>query len=380
MQKPIHPLSNLKNLTHRLTKLNTRLRAFASATAVLLSTMTIAGAPAIAQNDKAAQMREQFFKGDFQQVISMYPNLSADVKELPIINFYVGQSYMRCHDAEHAEEYLRKSENGRLGPQQRERAQETLTRIATIKQYQAPFLHDYSQGGYKIRVFAKDTPWSKSIVAQIPTFFARAKEGFGDSNAYVAFYLFEDRASYDKYFEAWGGQQSLGKLHRGTGGLHIVEYCRYYPTGKEVGVNDVSDLYFRVLHEYSHALCHTIYGDGFKMPMWLNEGMADYFGWKYKSNEPAEAFQRLHKLASQKPAPTYQDISVRLHDNNDLGYAIGDVMVNELLKGKPLSTYAQILAQTKAAGGDWDTGLKQATGKDPRAVYAQIVKEYWRTK
>ena len=336
-------------------------------------------ASASAQDQQTNQIREKYFHGEFGQVLTTYSQSSSEQRESPLSCFFVGQSYLRRHDFEHAAEYLRKAEAGQLGAQQRERADASLARIAVLKELCPPFFHDYDLDGFKIRLYAKDSAWSRNLAKQVPSFLARAKEGFGNSNAFVAFYLFEDHSSNDRFFDSWVSEPQ-GISHRGTGGMQIVMYCRYYPTGKEVGANDISDLYFRVLHEYSHALCHTTYGDNFKMPQWLNEGMADYFGWIYKPTGDAEAIARLQKFAKQRPARSYVEISTKLHDDNEVGYAVGDVMVTELFKGKPLSIYGEIINAARSNGGNFETAVQQATGRDPRSVYAEILKTYWKVQ
>ncbi|HEY9733622.1 MAG TPA: hypothetical protein V6C89_17005 [Drouetiella sp.] len=347
------------------------------ATVLLFVCMFSLAQSASAQDQRLAKIRQDYFGGAFERVLADYPLLPGDVRNSAPALFFVGQSYLRMHDIEHAEDYLKKAQSVGLAKQQQQRAEAALERIATLKQLRPPFFRDYALDNFKIRVFAKDTPWSRNLTKQIPAFLARAKEGFGNDNAFVSFYLFEDHPSYDRFFDSWTvDPQNI--LHRGTGGMQIVMYCRYYPTGKEVGANDINDLYFRVLHEYSHALCHTTYGDQFRMPQWLNEGMADYFGWKYKPDGSAQAREKLRRIAAQKPARTYEDLSTRLHDDNELGYVIGDVMVTELFSGQPLSIYGRLIDTARADGGNFDSAVKKVTGKDPRAVYAQLLRAYWK--
>jgi hypothetical protein len=331
-----------------------------------------------AQNELIVKLRQDYFNGLFGQVLTEFSQLPADLRDNPQACFFVGQSYLRRRDIEHAEEYLKKAQAGSLALPQKERANDALQRIAVLKQLRPPFFHDYALDGYKIRIYAKDSPWSRDLAKQMPTFLARAKEGFGSANAFVAFYLFEDRAAYDKFFDSWTIEQK-NILHRGTGSMQIVMFCRYYPTGKEVGKNDVNDLYFRVLHEYSHALCHTIYGDSFRMPQWLNEGMADYFGWKYKPNGAALALEKLQGMAAKKPARSFENLTNRFHDDNDLGYTLGDVLVSELFAGKPLSIYGKIIDSARSNGGNFDQAVQLQTGQNPRDVYAKLLKVYWKT-
>jgi hypothetical protein len=333
--------------------------------------------PAQGQDNQLTTIRDQFFKGEYAQAISMYSQLPSDLRESPLVKLWVGQSYFRTNDFEHAREFLARANAGNLAAPQRERAESILQRLDKIKQVCPPVYHDYTLDGYTIRIYAKDSAWTKLLAAQMPTFLARAKEAFGNSNAFIAMYLCEDRSAYDKFFEAFTAVPP-GKDHRGTGGNHIILFCRYYPTGAEVGAKDVNDLYFRVLHEYSHALCATVYGDHFKMPAYLNEGMADYFGWKYKPEGADQAKVRLKKIASTRRAFTYEELLHDFRKDNELGYAIGDVMVSTMFADKPISICGQIIQLARSSNGNFDYALQQFTGTDSVKLYPQIVREFWK--
>ncbi len=55
-------------------------------------------------------------------------------------------------------------------------------------------------------------------------------------------------------------------------------------------------------------------------------------------------------------------------------------MVSELLKGKPLSVYGEIVNGARENGGNFEAAVQKVTGQDPRAVYAQLLKTYWKAK
>lgn len=329
---------------------------------------------AYSQNQLLNNLREEYFQGAFDQVLSDYSHLPPEQRNSAQACFFAGQSYLRRHDIENAENYLRKAQTAGLSGQQQERASTALARIAILKKLRPPFLHDYNLGTYQIRVFARDSAWTRNLSKQIPNFLLRAQEAFGNGHsANVSFYLFEDRTEYDKFFDSWTAEPK-SILHRGTGGMQIVMYCRYYPTGKEVGANNVNDLYFRVLHEYSHALCNTTYGDRFHMPEWLDEGMADYFGWKYKTDGIVLAREKLRQLDSQKMPKTYQALCSQ--QQGDLKYIVGDVMVSEIFANKPLSLYGQLITEARANGGNFETAIQKLTGQNARDVYSRLLKSY----
>ena len=333
--------------------------------------------PAQGQDNQLTAIRDQFFKGEYAQAISMYSQLPSDLRESPLVKLWVGQSYFKTNDFEHAREFLERANAGNLPAPQKERAEAVLHRLEKIKQVCPPVYHDYTLDGYTIRIYAKDSAWTKLLAAQMPTFLARAKEAFGNSNAFIAMYLCEDRSAYDNFFEAFTSGPP-GKEHRGTGVNHMVLFCRYYPTGAEVGANDVNDLYFRVLHEYSHALCATLYGEHFKMPAYLNEGMADYFGWKYKPEGAEQAKVRLKKIALTRRAFTSEELLHDFRNDNELGYATGDVMVTLMFANKPISIYGQIIQLARSSNGNFEYALQQVTGTDSEKLYPQIVRAYWK--
>jgi len=336
--------------------------------------------PASSQSPGPAfqKMKEYFVAGQFADTINEYSQLSAEDRQRPQVPFWLGQSYLRRHDYKSAELFFKQASRGRLFPQQQQATENALQRIEILKRLCPPAPTEFQDGGYTITVYAKSTTWSKLVAAQMPVFLARAKEAFGDSKAHINFYLFDDRAQYDQFFGAWTIRAGEQEGHRGTGGIDMVEFCEYFPDGRKVGADDVNDLYFRVLHEYSHALCHTIYGDAWvaTAPQWLNEGMADYFGAKYKPNAKKEATEKLATLAKRKKPPSYELMSKQMH-SIDFGYTVADVMVNELFDKKDVAVFNELIKTARAEGGDFEGALKKVTAKDPRQVFAQIVRTYW---
>jgi len=339
--------------------------------------------PALAQAQAGSsafeQMKAYYIAGRFADTINQYSQLSADDRQRPQVPFWLGQSYLRRHDYKSAEQYFQLAARGKLFPQQQEATANALQRIEILKRLCPPALTEFKDGGYTITVYAKPTPWSKLVAGQMPVFLARAKEAFGDAKAHINFYLFEERAQYDQFFGAWTIRAGETEGHRGTGGIDLVEFCQYFPNGSKVGEGDVNDLFARVLHEYSHALCHTIYGDswGHAVPQWLNEGMADYFCARYKPDAKTAATKKLAQLAKTRQPPSYELMSRKMYSIN-FGYTVADVMVNELFDKKNLSVFNELINTARADGGDFEGALKKLTGKDPRTLYAQLIHTYWK--
>ena len=354
--------------------------AAAILTATLLPLSGLFVAPALCLDDQLVAIREQFFKGEYARAISMYSKLPSDLRDSPLVKLWVGQSYFRTHDFEHARELMQKADEGNLQPAQKQRAQNVLSNNSIrSSRFAHPFSTTIHLMAIQFGFMQKTQRGTKSLATQMPTFLARAKEAFGNSNAFIAMYFCEDRDEYNNFFETLSSAQRPGKETPRVQGLdHMVLFCRYFPNGAEIGQNDKNDLYFRVLHEYSHALCNTIYGDHFKMPQWLNEGMADYFGWKYKPNGGNLAKVRLQKVASMRRAMTYEELSNDLYKDGEMGYAAGDVMVDTLFANKPISLYAQIIQSARSSNGNFDYAVRQVTGHDPKETYSQTVRAYWK--
>lgn len=319
-----------------------------------------------------------FSKGDFAGVIQAYEHLALTDRNKSMPLYWNGFSYMRRHDYLQAKNYLLKAIAGDLPAEQKETSNKLLGRIQTIEQLCPPLYKTYQSGGFSINLHVQETEWSRNIAAQMPRFLERAQEAFGTESAEINFYLFDQRLPYDAFFDAWMGTTPGATKHRGTGVMHMVEFCRYFPNGSQIGASNPNDLYFRILHEYSHALCNTIYGDFFQKdcPQWLNESMADYFGWKYLPERYGQQSQEMRRFAAKNPPPSYDVISHRLYEQSG-GYLVPDVLFLELMKDKDISCFKQILETAKSHNGDFELALRQVSGKDPRQVYQDIIHTYW---
>jgi hypothetical protein len=187
--------------------------------------------------------------------------------------------------------------------------------------------------------------------------------------------LFDEREPYDKFFAAWQANGNEGDKHRGTGGVNLVMFCKSFPNGTVIGASDQNVLFFRVLHEYSHALCHTICGDTWaKVPQWLNEGMADRFASIYVADWAKVSEARLVKI-DRRQWPTYEAISHQLYCVPE-GYSISDAMVERLFEGSDISIYGRLLSTAKNNGGNFESALSQLNGGDARAVFSQVSEVY----
>lgn len=341
----------------------------------LLSGLTADKAMAQNLTRRAQEFREQYLSGHFEQVVAGYNDLAEDQKESPLCCYWAGQAYLRRHDFRSAEPLLRRSLSGALNENQQREAQGALRRIDILKTLCPPFLKDVKLSGYTITVFAQNTPWTSSVVGQLPRFLERAEAAFGKSSAHVNFYLFDEREPYDKFFAAWQANGNEADNHKGTGGINLVMFCKTFPNGTVIGAKDQNVLFFRLLHEYSHALCHTICGDTWaNVPQWLNEGMADRFASIYVPDWSKVSESRLAKLDRQE-RPTYEAISHQLYSVPE-GYSVSDAMVERLFRGTEISIYGRLLSIARNNGGNFEVALKQLTGGDARAVFSQVSDTY----
>lgn len=337
---------------------------------------------AVAQSAAYASNLQDVFSawsgGRFAEAITAFDQLPAVEQAKPGASFVAGASYFKRHDCERAKPLLKRAASGNLGPRQAQVAQTMLAHIQTLEELRPPFQRTYRQAGFTINLYAVKDKWSDELAAQIPQFFRRAAEAFGNEEAEINFYLFPERPPYDSFFDAWRIDERAPEKHRGTGTMHMVEFCKFYPNGTQVGATNVNDLYSRVLHEYSHALCHTIYGDRFgaDCPQWLNEGMADYFGWQYRPELYAQQPEVLKKAALANPAPSYEQLSHRFYEIEN-GYLIADVLVLNLFNEPKVDCYRGIINAARANGGNFEAAIQQVTGKDPRVVYASMMRKYW---
>ena len=317
--------------------------------------------------------------GRFAEAIRAFDQLPANEQATPSALFIAGASHFKRHDSQLSKPLLQRAASGALRPRQAQTAKTMLAHIQTLEQLCPPFQKSYREGRFTINFYAGKNDWSARLAAQMPQFLHHASEAFGNEAADIKFYLFDQRIPYDAFFAAWRIDEPPPEKHRGTGVMQMVEFCKFFPDGTEIGAGNVNDLYSRLLHEYSHALCNTIYGDrfGWDCPHWLNEGMADYFGWKYRPELYAQQSKLLQKAASTISAPSYEQLSHHFYEIKD-GYLIANVLVLELLKGKDVSSFRNIISAARSNGGNFETAIQQVTGNDPRVVYASLVRSYWR--
>jgi hypothetical protein len=326
-------------------------------------------------------VREDFYARKFGQGIEDYKRLPPEVQNTPVASFWAAQCYMRRHQFLAAEPLLRIACEGDLREPQRTVAIKLHERVERLKALCPPLDGEYGASGASIRVYARKTPWAGSITLQMPRFLARARQAFGEPLPAISFYLFEERTTYDAFYTSMAStENSTG--HRGTGSYHMVLFCQFFLNGNRIGDRDPGDLFARVLHEYGHALCSTSYGDRYhdQVPQWLNEGLADAFASIYSEHPHARASSAIQRAKERRQPPTYEELCHDLYSDGRTGYAMGDLMVEEILKNQDISALGRLIKTARGDDGDFESAIRKVTGKDAQAVFQHVMTTHWNGK
>ena len=323
-----------------------------------------------------ASVKDDFLSGRYQQGIADFKELRVGSGSLAEASFWAAQCYFRRHQFQDAAPLLKVACEGDLPEPQRDKALELRERVQKCQELCPPLLGHPAGSGLHATVFARKSAWSDSLVLQFPTFFSRAREVFGPGVPEIAFYLFEDRLAYD-VFCANLLNPKVTTGHRGTGGTNFALFCEFYPNGRKIGAENPDDLFGRVLHEYGHAICNTVFGDDYldRVPQWLNEGLADYLASIYLKDLHATAVRNLHTAARQRQPPSYEELSRKLYSDSSTGYALGDLMVEEIMRNRSPRDVGRIVEAARRS--DFETAIRQVTGADPRDVLQRVLKENW---
>ncbi|MGH9550053.1 MAG: hypothetical protein ACRD3W_11790, partial [Terriglobales bacterium] len=186
-------------------------------------------------------------------------------------------------------------------------------------------------GQVRITVYATGSPWQLGIIKQVPAFIERTEQIFGADLPHMSFYFFEKRKEFEESYPILLDSQFPYEhdWHDGTGNVGKVLFCDVNMRGEMLrGAGDV-------LHEYGHAMCHTIYGEDYlhHVPSWWNEGTADFVAAEFY-REAGDA--TLQILLNEHKNGKFSDFSTLTNDffrYPSASYAIGRLMVQELAQG-----------------------------------------------
>jgi hypothetical protein len=130
-----------------------------------------------------------------------------------------------------------------------------------------------------------------------------------------------------------------------------------------------------VLHEYGHALLHTIYGDGYlrRVPQWFDEGVSDFVARDHYKELFETSAAQIKKTLATSAAPSSEDLSRRLYERDPaLRYAMARYMVDEILKGRKPEVIREILKQARPEGDFERRSSTRPAPRPPSSVTASL--------
>jgi hypothetical protein len=318
--------------------------------------------------------------GRYFAAVKAFYRLSATEKRKPEVCYATGYAWMRLHRPEMAKGLLVFALcQGFEGYRGWESTGDLLSRVSQTEKFKPPLLKAFHDAtNLKIRVYGRQTDWSKPVFAAMPDFMTRAREIFGADYPAIDFYFFEARDHFDNFYSAMFGTRSQKWWHNGTGTFNVVAYCERHRDGSVAGVPGAPRNIGNVLHEYGHALLSTYYGDGYLrvVPNWLNEGLADAVARPLHPELFNESRERVSGWGRNGVPPTYKQMCRELYDDPDVRYAVARLMVEELLNGEP-DRIKRILNEARRTRS-FERALKSVTGYEGRYWHRRIVARYWK--
>jgi hypothetical protein len=281
--------------------------------------------------------------------------------------YLAGHSWLRLHRPELAKPLLQAAAKGGFtGYPGWESAEALLKRIDWVERLRPPPAKDLpdDEALKSLRVFADDTPWIRAVIQVLPAYVRRAKEVFGVELPVVDVYLFRSRLPFKDFYKSLFGVDIPTAWQNGTGNSNVVVFCQEDREGKPVAAPGAPRALGDVLHEYGHALLHTLYGDGYlrRAPQWFDEGVSDFVARDYYKELFESSALQIRKTLAASTAPSYEDLSRRLYERDPaLRYAMARYMVDELLKERKPEVIREILKQARP-DGDFEKAILEASG------------------
>jgi hypothetical protein len=321
-------------------------------------------------------------KGRHRAAIRIFEGQPELLKSDPKAQYLAGHAWVRLHRPELAKPLLTAAVSGGFtGYPGWESADALLKRIDWIERLRPPPAKGLSEDERlkSLRVFADDTPWIQEVVKTLPDYVRRAREVFGDDLPQIDFYLFRSRVTYKDFYKSLFGVDIPTAWQNGTGNSNVVVFCQEDREGKPVNAPGSPRGLGDVLHEYNHALLHTLYGDHYlrQVPQWLDEGLSDYLARAYYKElfDSSGALIRRH-LAKAAAAPSTEDLSRRLYERDpSLNYAMARFMVDELLKDREPAVIREILKRARPEG-DFEKALVEAGGVRPSELRERVIARF----
>jgi len=314
-------------------------------------------------------------------LLQAYSEMSETYRAKPEILYLVGFALMKIRKPEQAKQYLQAAlKRGFSGYPNWISAREMLQKINTIESLKPPFIEEINDENSqtKIRVYGLHTEWINYVVAALPAYLKRAEEVFGTNIPLTSFYLFADREAYDQFFQTMFDGHQPQHFQDGTGDKNIVLFCQIADSGRIETPAGSSRALGNVLHEYSHSLCNTIYGDNYlvDVPQWLDEGIADYVAEPYFAQLYRSYDQRLKEFARDNSPPSYKEMSRELHKDANIRYAIACMMVKELVADKGAGFVSNLLARAIELR-NFNKAIIEVAGYRPEVLLQRVIQKYW---
>ncbi|MBX9694476.1 MAG: hypothetical protein K2Z81_18965 [Cyanobacteria bacterium] len=321
-----------------------------------------------------------FDNWQYSLVSSKYKELPLSQKKDPALCYKVGYSLMRIHEFAAAEAPLRSAIAGGVsGFPSYPAASELLSRIEELKRLRPPcFQERISKSPLPFTIRARSTEWLKSVESEFPNYATRAREIFGDQLPPVSIYIFDDRNEYFRFFKAMF-ECDPAEGQDATGMSNVVVACETTKEGRDLGFQRINWRRGVILHEYCHALCSTIYGDGFskKVPQWFDEGVADTVADPYYHALFRWYRNKLATAGKTTLPPTYESLKKNMQEDREIRYALAHEMILELVQKRDCSLLKDILLQARKYDGDFETAIEIVTGIPARRAYERVVARYW---
>lgn len=293
----------------------------------------------------------------------------------PRARYLAGYAWMRLHRPDAAKPLL-----GAAGDFDGYPGWETtsslLARIEAFEQLRPPSVDAGTAPA--LRVFADDTPWIREVVKSLPAFIARARGVFGTDLPPVDVYLLRSRERYHRFYKALFGVEVATWWQNGTGDSNVMVFCQEDREGRLIGPPGAARGLGDVLHEYTHALLNTFYGDRYlrHVPQWLDEGLSDFTARPYYQELFETSAASIRKFLAKSPPPTLEALSRRLYERDSfVRYGIARYMVEELMKGRETGVIRDVLRRA-APGGDFDAAILGATGAVPAELLDRVLARF----
>lgn len=317
--------------------------------------------------------------GHFYTAKALFDRLPSAEKEDGEAYYVAGQIYAYLNQPDAAYTSFQKaSEKQFSGYDTWGFTQSRLQSLVTLKALTPPFYRSYSTNGSSMTLYAKATPWTVAVNNKFPDFMKYAQNYFGYSLPAITFYFFDNHAAFAQFHKLLLHAEIPQSWHDGTGNYNVVLFCEVDRNGAMTRPTTALRTYGDVLHEYTHALCATIYGDGYleKVPQWFNEGIADAVAAPYYSELYSYADRYVREQARLRQPPTYTALCSHLYEDHDIGYAIARLMVREVL-GQNLQAQVGKRILQNAAHSNFDSAITTVTGIAPTEAYRRVIARYW---